>query len=62
MFTDDNEKHHTAHRRTVGQVYTLSSMLKNEGALDETMNLFMQRIGEFADQNEAFDFGLWLEM
>jgi hypothetical protein len=62
LFTDDSEKHHTAHRRNIGQVYTLSSMLKNEVAIDETTGTFMKRMGAFADQEEAFDFGLWLEM
>jgi hypothetical protein len=62
LFTDDSEKHHTAHRRNIGQVYTLSSMLKNEVAIDETTNTFMERMRAFADQEEAFDFGLWLEM
>jgi hypothetical protein len=62
LFTDDSEKHHTAHRRNIGQVYTLTSMLKNEGAIDGVTNTFMKRMGEFADRQEAFDFGLWLEM
>ncbi|KAI4910824.1 Cytochrome P450 monooxygenase acrts1 [Alternaria incomplexa] len=62
LFTDDNEKHHAAHRRTVGSVYTLSSILKNERALDELMTLFGKRLGGFADREEDVDFGLWLEM
>jgi hypothetical protein len=62
LFTDDSEKHHTAHRRNIGQVYTLSSMLKNEVAIDETTKTFMERLGEYADREDAFDFGLWLEM
>ena len=62
LFTDDNEKHHAAHRRTVGSVYTLSSILKNERTLDELLTLFGKRLGEFADREEDVDFGLWLEM
>ncbi|KAI4632109.1 uncharacterized protein J4E87_001580 [Alternaria ethzedia] len=62
LFTDDNEKHHAAHRRTVGSVYTLSSILKNERAVDELMTLFGKRLGRFADREEDVDFGLWLEM
>lgn len=62
LFTDDNEKHHAAHRRIVGPVYTLSSMLKNERALDDLVNLFVDRLAGFADSQDAFDFGLWLEM
>ncbi|RYO34967.1 hypothetical protein AA0111_g3638 [Alternaria arborescens] len=62
LFTDDDEKHHAAHRRIVGPVYTLSSMLKNERALDDLVKLFGDKLGGFADCQDAFDFGLWLEM
>jgi hypothetical protein len=62
LFTEDDEKHHAAHRRMVGHAYALTSMLKNESAIDDTMNLFTERLGEFADRKEAFDFGNWLEM
>ncbi|KAF3001857.1 Cytochrome P450 monooxygenase acrts1 [Curvularia kusanoi] len=37
-------------------------MLKNEGALDAVIEAFMYRLGEFADQKQAFDFGEWLEI
>jgi hypothetical protein len=62
LFTQTNEKAHAAYRRIVGGVYSLSSILKNEPGLDETLELFLERLGSFADSNEAFDFGLWLEM
>jgi hypothetical protein len=61
-FTDNNEKHHSATRKVVGPAYTLTSMLKNEMALDEVMDLFMEKLGEFADSKVAFNFGEWLEM
>jgi hypothetical protein len=62
MFTSTNEKEHSAYRRIVGGVYAMSSILKNEDELDACVNLFVKRIGEFADRKEAFDFGTWLEM
>jgi hypothetical protein len=37
-------------------------MLKNEVAIDETTDIFIERMGGFADREEAFNFGLWLEM
>jgi hypothetical protein len=37
-------------------------MLKNEQALDDLVKLFGDKLGGFADRQEAFDFGLWLEM
>lgn len=62
LFTQTNEKAHSAYRRTVGGVYSLSNVLRNEYKLDKTVELFLQRISGFADRKEAFDFGLWLEM
>lgn len=62
LFTFTNEESHAAMLKIVGSIYSLTSILKNEAALDETMNLFMHRIGEFADRDEIFDFGHWLEM
>jgi hypothetical protein len=62
LFTQTNEKAHAAYRRIVGGVYSLSSILKNEPGLDKTLELFLARLDSFADSNEAFDFGIWLEM
>jgi hypothetical protein len=61
-FTDDDEEHHTATRKVLGSVYTQTSMLKNEGAIDVVANSFMKKLGEFSDCSMAFDFGQWLEM
>lgn len=62
MFTSINEKKHAAYRKIVGGVYAMSNILRNEDHLDDCVNLFMKRLGEFADRKEEFDFGLWLEM
>jgi cytochrome P450 len=62
MFTITNEKKHTAYRRIVGGVYSLSSILKNEQLMDQNVDMFVRRLGEFADRAEEVDFGLWLEM
>ncbi|KAJ4363553.1 hypothetical protein N0V83_009849 [Neocucurbitaria cava] len=61
-FTNRSEKDHSAYRKTLGHIYSLSSILKSESLLDESGSLFLQRLDGFADKNEAFDFGLWLEM
>lgn len=61
-FTDDSEKHRSAARKVVGPAYTLTSILKNETALDEVVLLFMEKLGEYADRKATFDFGEWLEM
>jgi hypothetical protein len=62
MFTNRSEKDHAAYQRVLGHVYSLSSVLKSEPELDKSINLFVQRLDEFADRNEEFDFGMWLEM
>jgi len=62
LFTETNERVHSAYRRIVGGVYSLSNILKNEKDVDETVVLFLERLNGFADRKESFDFGLWLEM
>ena len=62
MFTGTDEKEHAAYRRIVGGVYSMTNILRNEPQLDGCLNLFLERLGGFADRNEDFDFGLWLEM
>ena len=61
-FTDDDEEHHAATRKVLEPVYTHTSMLKNEGAIDVVVNSFMEKLGEFSDRSAALDFGQWLEM
>jgi hypothetical protein len=62
MFTNRSEKDHAAYQRVLAHVYSLTSVLKSEPALDGTVNLFIRRLDEFANRSEEFDFGLWLEM
>jgi len=62
LFTQTDEKAHSAYRKIVGGVYSFSSIAKNEPGMDSMLQLFMERLGSFADSNKAFDFGLWLEM
>lgn len=62
LFTQTDEKAHSAYRKIVGGVYSFSSIAKNEPGMDEIVSLFMERLDDFADKGEPFDFGLWLEM
>lgn len=62
MFTITDEKKHSAYRRAVGGVYSLSSVLKNEANIDQNVNLFLDRLDGFVERNEEIDLGLWLEM
>jgi hypothetical protein len=62
MFSNRSEKDHAAYQRVIGHIYSLTSVLKSESELNATGELFIQRLGEFADRGEEFNFGLWLEM
>jgi cytochrome P450 len=62
MFTITNEKKHTAYRRIVGGVYSVSSILKNEVQMDQNVNMLLNRLDGFAEQGKEVDLGLWLEM
>lgn len=62
MFTITNERKHTAYRRTIGGVYSLSSILKNEEGIDQNVKMLLERLDAFAEREEDVDLGLWLEM
>jgi len=62
MFTVTDEKKHSAYRRAVGGVYSLSSVLRNEAHIDQNVNLLLDRLDGYAERNVEIDLGLWLEM
>lgn len=62
MFTITNEKRHTAYRRVVGAVYSLTSILKNEVLMDQNVTMLLDRLDGFVERKEKVDLGLWLEM
>ncbi|QDS69217.1 hypothetical protein FKW77_000763 [Venturia effusa] len=62
LFTEMNEEAHKEYRQIVGSVYSFTSIAGSESGMDVVLNLFMERLGSFADSKTNFDFGLWLEM
>ncbi|KAJ4354716.1 hypothetical protein N0V95_003556 [Ascochyta clinopodiicola] len=62
LFTITNEKKHAAYRRTVGGVYSLTNILKNEELMDQNVAMLLNRLDGFVERAEEVDFGLWLEM
>lgn len=62
LFVETDEKIHSSYRRTVNTVYKLSNVLKNEGYINKVSKLLLQRLGEYADHQEAIDLGTWLQM
>ena len=61
-FTVTDEAEHASHRRIVNPVYSMTSILKNESAMDECLTWLIKRLGEYADRQEVMDLGHWLEM
>lgn len=62
MFTTLLGKDHAAYKKIIAGTYTMSSVLRNEDNMDDVLLLCLNRMGEFADKEESFDFGFWLEM
>jgi hypothetical protein len=61
-FSNVDEKLHASRRKIVNNIYSMSSILESEEYLDRCSELFMRRMGEFADQGAVVDFGEWLQM
>ncbi|XPT01005.1 hypothetical protein M3J09_010149 [Ascochyta lentis] len=62
MFSITNEKKHTAYRRAIGGVYSLTSILKNEELMNRNVTMLLDRLDGFVERAEEVDLGLWLEM
>jgi hypothetical protein len=61
-FAQPDEKVHSEYRRIVNPVYTLSNVLKSEAHINKVSALFVKRLGEHADRDEAINLGTWLQM
>lgn len=62
MFTTLLGKDHAAYKKIIAGVFTMGSVLRNEEQMDGCLQLFMNRMEEFAGRGESLDFGMWLEM
>ncbi|KAK5120582.1 hypothetical protein LTR85_006238 [Meristemomyces frigidus] len=61
LFSNRDEGEHREYKKKVANAYTLESLLKMEPSIDDCSKLFLTRLGEFADRNEAVDLGEWLQ-
>ncbi|EPE33442.1 Cytochrome P450 [Glarea lozoyensis ATCC 20868] len=61
-FPSRNEKEHSERRRIVNNVYSMSSVLESEKAIDWCTQLFCDTFNVLARQNKAIDLGLWINM
>lgn len=57
LFTDTDEVHHARYKKIVMPAYQMSSVLKNEAAIDECTNLFIGRMRQFATSRKTMDLG-----
>ncbi|PIA92186.1 Benzoate 4-monooxygenase [Cercospora beticola] len=62
QFTDLDEAHHSARRRLLSNIYSMSSVLESEAHVDACTELFMARLSEFAANGKVLDLGTWLQM
>jgi cytochrome P450 len=62
LFAARNEKVHAERRRLVNNAYSMSSVLESENYIDECSQLFMNRMGEYADGGKTCDLGMWFQM
>ena len=61
-FSARDEKEHLERRRIVNNVYSMSSVLESENAIDLCTQLFCETMRGFAGQKSVVDLGLWINM
>ena len=61
-FPARDEREHSDRRRIVNNIYSMSSVLESERAIDSCTRLFCNRMRTFAAENTVVDLGLWINM
>ncbi|OOQ85668.1 cytochrome P450 oxidoreductase [Penicillium brasilianum] len=61
LFSDRDEQHHREQKRLVANAYSLSSLLEMEPGVDSCTQIFLDKLGSFADRKEPVDLGAWLQ-
>ena len=61
LFSTRDPEYHRVEKRKVGAAYSLPNLLQSEEAIDSCINLFMDRLGEFASQRKPVNLGAWLQ-
>jgi len=61
-FTAVSDKVHAERRRIVNPVYSLSNVLESEAYIDKCSELFIRRLGEYADGAKPLNLGEWVQM
>lgn len=61
LFSLRDEVRHHGDKRKVAGAYGLEALLKMEPAIDGCGELFLAKMGEFADRGELVDLGRWVQ-
>jgi acetamidase/formamidase len=61
-FPTRNEKLHAERRRIVNHVYSMSSVLESEEAIDSCTQLLCDTFSDFASQKTVIGMSLWMNM
>ncbi|KAK1842043.1 cytochrome p450 pisatin [Colletotrichum chrysophilum] len=61
LFNELNPKVHSAMRRQVANVYSMSNMVSYEPYVDECTDIFAQRFSEISDEGRVIDLGHWFQ-
>ncbi|XP_014550782.1 hypothetical protein COCVIDRAFT_42775 [Bipolaris victoriae FI3] len=60
LFSETNEEKHTKRRKIVSPAYQMSSVRRNEPAIDECITLFTKQVRELAAKKEVINLGEWI--
>ncbi|UZJ55673.1 hypothetical protein CBS101457_004993 [Exobasidium rhododendri] len=61
IMSETNVKKHAALRRASANAYSFNSLLELEGSVDRMADLFFTKVDTFADSQQPWDAGLWLQ-
>lgn len=61
LFSTRDPEYHRVEKRKVGNAYALANLLQAEQGVDSCIDLFMQRMEEYATGNKPVDLGAWLQ-
>ncbi|KNG89231.1 cytochrome P450 [Aspergillus nomiae NRRL 13137] len=61
-FSSEGGKQHGERRRIVSHVYTMTSILQSEKYIEKCIDIWLEKLGEMADNKKSFDLWIWTRM
>ncbi|KAL1392560.1 putative cytochrome P450 oxidoreductase [Phyllosticta capitalensis] len=62
LFATRDEAYHRHMKRAVANSYSMTALLDKEDSVDTCIRIFMEKLGEFSERDEAVDLGVWLQL